>query len=115
MTAYGRIAVFLAFFGLAGQAWPEQTPSPAPILAADAALPSAQAPASLAQEAPGQALLGSIHGVVMDKDGAVCEGARVTLIQTAPIPPPVRKAITDSDGRYDFADVPAKRAKLISR
>jgi hypothetical protein len=106
-TAYGQIAVFLAFFGLAGQAWPEQNLSPAPILAADAALPSAQTPVSPAQKMPGQALLGSIHGVVKDKDGDVCEGARIDLKQTAPTPPTVRTAITGSDGRYDFVDVPA--------
>ncbi len=72
----GRILVLLMLLGLATHAWslPEQ-PSP-----------------------------GSIHGVVVSRDGAVYEGVRVTLAQTGST---VRGAKSDSNGRFDFTDVPS--------
>jgi hypothetical protein len=46
---------------------------------------------------------GSIHGVVQDREGAVCEGAHISLAQASP----VRTAISDSEGRFVFGDLPA--------
>ena len=45
----------------------------------------------------------SIHGVVVNKDGAVYEGAHVTLTQ--PDAAAARTATTDSNGRFDFSDL----------
>ena len=55
---------------------------------------------------PAQTGLSSIHGVVIDRTGAVCEGARVALTQSGSSSQS-RSAITDEQGRYVFADVPA--------
>jgi Carboxypeptidase regulatory-like domain len=65
-------------------------------------LPDAPAPqVAGAQQATAQGA-GSVHGVVMNKDGAVYEGAHVTLTQTGAA---TKSVITNSEGRFDFADV----------
>jgi hypothetical protein len=103
-----RIAAFLAFYAFAGPVWPQQTPPPLPLPAADAALPSApQAQASPAPQPPEQSTPGSIHGVVVDREGTVCEGARITVTQPGAIPPPERTATSNSSGRFDFTAIPA--------
>ncbi len=43
---------------------------------------------------------------VADRDGGAYEGASVTLSQDAPIRPSVRRATSDSNGRFSFTDVP---------
>ena len=80
-----------------------------PLPAADtAALPSApQAQAAAALQTPEQGSAGSIHGVVVDHEGTVCEGAHVSLTQAGPTAPAVKLAISGSDGRFVFGDVPA--------
>ncbi len=50
---------------------------------------------------------GSIHGIVMDRNGSVCEGAHITLTQSGSVPPSVRKTTSDNNGRFDFSGVPA--------
>lgn len=55
---------------------------------------------------------GSIHGVVVDRDGAVYEGAHVALAQTGSVDGAVKEAISDSNGRFNFADVPPGAFKL---
>jgi hypothetical protein len=50
---------------------------------------------------------GSIHGVVLDREGTVCEGAHIALVQAGPAASPARTAISDSEGRFVFGDVPA--------
>jgi hypothetical protein len=55
---------------------------------------------------------GSIHGVVMDKDGAVCEGATVALEFTGTNAPAARMATSDNNGRFSFSDVPPGAFKL---
>jgi hypothetical protein len=113
VAASVRIVAFLTFFGLAAHARSQQTSLPSPVLAVDAALFSApEAQASLAQQASEQTALGSIRGVVVDRDGSVCEGAHISLMQTASIPPFVRTAISDSNGRFNFSGVPAGAFKL---
>ena len=85
-----------------------------PLPAADAAaLPSApNAPAAAAQQAPEQGSPGSIHGVVVDRDGTVCEGAHVSLTQAGPAASSARVAISGSDGRFVFGNVPAGSFKI---
>jgi hypothetical protein len=103
-----RIAAFLAFFAFAGPVWPQQSPPPAPLPAADAALPSTpELQAVPAQQAPKQSLPGSIHGVVVDREGTVCEGAHIALTQTGSITPLEKTATSDSSGRFDFTAIPA--------
>jgi Carboxypeptidase regulatory-like domain len=46
----------------------------------------------------------SIHGEVRDREGALCEGAQVTLTQAGAANP--RIAVTDEQGRYVFGNVP---------
>jgi hypothetical protein len=85
---------------------------------ADAALPDApDAQAAGAQPETDESPAGSVHGVVVNKDGAVYEGAHVTLAQAAEGmaragPGVLRAATTDSNGQFDFADVPPGAFKL---
>ena len=50
---------------------------------------------------------GSIHGVVEDREGTVCEGAHISLALRGSATSVVRTAISDSEGRYVFGDIPA--------
>ena len=49
---------------------------------------------------------GSIHGTVVDKNGAVLEGARVSLDQTASSAASGTAATSDGNGRFEFKAVP---------
>lgn len=70
------------------------------------------APQASAQTAPAQTALGSIHGVVVNGDGAVYEGAQVALSSgaassesgAAPAAT-MQTTTTDSSGRFSFAGV----------
>lgn len=93
------------------------------VRASDAALQDApQAPAGTAQpnsqpaQQPGveSVTTGSVHGVVVNGDGAVYEGAHIALAQpaaTTDLSPP-RTTTSDSNGRFDFDSVPAGDFKL---
>ena len=50
----------------------------------------------------------SLHGVVTDREGSVCEGAHVTLDLTSGS----KTATSDDQGRYSFSDLPAGHYKL---
>jgi hypothetical protein len=89
----------------------------------DSVLPEAPEPQSVsAQQAaegpgPGSGAPGSVHGVVVDRDGAVYEGAKVALFQTAGSDAgssgaAVKEVTSDSNGRFNFADVPPGPFKL---
>jgi hypothetical protein len=62
--------------------------------------------------APAQPKLGSIHGVVVDPDGDVYEGATVELVQSGSGIPVLRSVKSDSDGAFNFAGVPGGAFKL---
>lgn len=111
------ILAFLAFSGPAAQAWSQQPSPPSPIPAADQA---SDAPANTpqvqttpTQQIAGQPAPGNIQGVIVDRDGAVLEGARISLAQAASVAPPGRTATSDSNGRFNFAGVPPGTFKLI--
>ncbi|HEX3470135.1 MAG TPA: carboxypeptidase-like regulatory domain-containing protein [Silvibacterium sp.] len=111
------VLVFLVLFGLATRTWSQQAslPSsiPVQILVAGAALPDAPAAqVSSSQQMPSQPSQGSIHGVVVDRDGSVCEGVHIGLTQLASNAQAVRSVISDSNGRFEFADVPPGDFKL---
>jgi hypothetical protein len=95
--------LLLALLGLPACAWTQLTPGPA----TDAALPAAPDAQAMSKTAPAQS--GSIHGLVVDWDGTVCEGAHVTLDEPGQ---PARSAVSDSTGRYDFGAVPAGAFQL---
>lgn len=72
--------------------------------AQDVLLPDApSAEVSGSQQVTVPAATASIHGVVVNKDGAVYEGAHVALTQANPSA--TKTAITDSNGRFDFSGV----------
>jgi carboxypeptidase family protein len=48
---------------------------------------------------------GSIHGVVVDHDGAVYQGVHVSLTQPAPASDPLKTTTSDGNGRFQFADI----------
>jgi hypothetical protein len=105
-----RIAVFLAFFSFAAQAWPQQAEL---VVASDAALPDApEAQATSVSRAVEPSSPGSIHGIVVDRDGIVCEGAHVSLTQPSPAAAAARSTISGSDGSFVFNNVPAGAFKL---
>jgi hypothetical protein len=60
----------------------------------------------------GQASPGSIHGTIVGRDGAVLEGANVSLALTDSGDRPATAIQSDSNGQFNFADVPAGAFKL---
>ena len=117
--------ISLVFLALNNPAWPQQSSAASPGLTAHAELPDApqpqiidqnqsdtQAPVSTPQASPDQSTLGSIRGVVEDRDGAVYQGVHITLAETVPAPPSTRTTTTDINGRLLFSGVPAGAFKL---
>jgi hypothetical protein len=111
----------LALILLAAGAWAQQRGEHAVASAvgatADAGLLEApQAQAAGAQQPAEPAGLGSIHGVVVNKDGAVYEGAQVALSFTSHDAgaegAPEQSTFSDSNGRFNFAGEPAGAFKL---
>lgn len=88
------IAVFLAAFAIAVPAWTQVPTQPTPSLATEPAQP------------------GSIHGVVVDRDGTACEGAQITLSESGLGAPLTRSAISDGNGQFNFNKVPAGAFQL---
>lgn len=65
------------------------------------------------EPAPGTTPSGSIHGVVVDRDGAVYEGAHISLAQPSINgPDSVLDTTSSSNGQFNFADVPPGAFKL---
>jgi hypothetical protein len=84
-----RMLILLLFFAYATRA-PSQQPAP---------IPSPATP-------PGAAVSGSVHGSVSDRDGAVYQGVHVILAETASSPAAEKNTTTDSNGRFQFSEVP---------
>jgi hypothetical protein len=109
IPASGPMLTFLLLFGLAPNAWSQQTHSPAPSVAiANAALPDgpeAQIPVQTPTPQPPdqQPSPASVRGVVVDRNGAVYQGVRVTLGQSIT---PLLSVISDTDGRFQFVRIP---------
>jgi hypothetical protein len=75
-----------------------------------AELPSAPTPQSPAESSP--AATGSIGGYITDSDGDSIAGARVTLTRDGQPGSAASIAVTASDGRFSFPDVPPGPFKL---
>jgi hypothetical protein len=116
----GWLLVILLLLGGAARVQPQQpsgtlaskpslpdTPQPQPAAPTDAEAPSAIEPAGLSSPENG-----SIHGVVVDHDGAVYQGVHVTLTLGAPKVTPARTTTSDGNGRFQFADIPPGSFKL---
>jgi hypothetical protein len=99
--------------GLAAPAWSQQPSFLSSTLLADAALPNApEAQVSAAQQPPEQPSPGSIHGVVVGRDGSAYQGVSIALALPKPIGLPVRTLTSESGGRFNFANVPPGAFKL---
>jgi hypothetical protein len=106
-----RTVALVALLGCAVRVWPQQAEPTSSIAAANSALPDApQAEGSAAQQIAADLRSGRIHGVVVDADGAVYQGVHIALTAQAQ---PVRSATSDSNGSFDFSDVPPGAFKLI--
>jgi hypothetical protein len=109
----GRVMVLLTLVGLATRARCLQSPLLSPVSTTDIAFPKAsETRAPSAQSMPEQPLPGSIHGAVVNRDGAVYEGVHVELAQTASTTTSMRAVASDSNGRFNFTDVPPGPFKL---
>jgi hypothetical protein len=79
----------------------------------DDPIPNAPAPqAASPQLAPEQPSPGTIHGVVVNREGAVYEGVHIVLTQTDSTSPQVRTTTSDSNGGFDLTGVPPGPFKL---
>ena len=65
---------------------------------------------SAASIAPEETDTGSIHGIVVDKDGAVYQGVQITLTSASPYKK--ISVVSDTDGRFAFENLAAGHYKL---
>jgi hypothetical protein len=79
---------------------------------AAAALPDAPVAQEAAMSTETSTATGSIHGVVVDKDGSVYEGARVELARAGGDSASARSVTTDGRGQFQFTDVPVGTFEL---
>jgi hypothetical protein len=114
----GLWLILLMIFGGSTGIWAQQGLLPIGPQAA-ASLPDSpqpQAPVETieltGQAAPEEHSTGSIRGVVVDRDGSVCEGATVSLTQADMSAQEPRTTTSDSNGKFSFADVRAGSFKL---
>jgi hypothetical protein len=104
---------------LSQQAWAQQGLLPASVPGPETVLPDGPDPqistgvaGAVARQDSEQVSAGSIHGVVMDKDGAVCEGATVDLDYAGTSATAAKTATSDSNGRFSFSDIPPGAFRL---
>jgi len=101
----GWLVLLIGCVGLARNAWSQQGQVASKSRADDSALADApEAQAATQQSTPAHAMQASIGGVVVDRDGAVYEGAHVALAQGG-TSAAVRTTISDSNGRFHFDGV----------
>ncbi len=104
----GLILILFMLISSGSGAWSQREAS----VSAPAAVDSAPAGAPQVQEPAQEQSSASIRGVVASKDGELFEGAHVALVLLGPGTPPARSQATDSDGAFNFADLPSGAFKL---
>jgi len=98
---------FLALFGFGSCVQAQQAMVPRAVVADSSALPDApEAPRLSAPPKTNESGVGSIHGRVVDRDGAVYEGASIELSHDVSIAPSARREISDGNGCFTFTNVP---------
>ncbi|MGA2217234.1 MAG: carboxypeptidase regulatory-like domain-containing protein [Terracidiphilus sp.] len=120
----GLLLLLVMFFGCCGRVWTQPGGKPVSTTGAESSLPEGPTPqisaepagsvglvnsagpvGSFGQEPPGPVSTGSVQGVVVDREGTVCEGANVELDQAGAGGRLVRTATSDSAGRFSFPNV----------
>jgi len=113
MPNYSRFVLWLGLIVFAcvlsprGQA---QSPPAAALPAQDGQPTAAGTSGPRAEQLPDQQPSGRLSGTAVDQSGAVVAGARVTLLPEAPSP--AQETLTNADGRFSFANVPAGSFQL---
>lgn len=98
------VLLLLAFLVHSSRAWSRTGPSEASVAAIEMTTDGTSAGAEQKSTAP---LLASIHGIVAGKDGELFQGVTVTLNLAGEGAPISRTLVTDSDGAFNFVDLPA--------
>jgi hypothetical protein len=103
---FGQILVLVVLLGLAAHAWPQSASSPPSTPAGHSALPEApDTQTSVAQQSANAATLGSIHGVVINRDGSVYEGVQIALTRAGLTSRFAKTVTSDNNGRFNFTNV----------
>jgi hypothetical protein len=114
--ATGRVLFFLALLAFGTAAWCQKASISTAISSSESVLPDGpevQAASAPAGQTPAeQVATGSIHGVVMDKDGSVYEGAKVELVWSGAQAASARTVTSDSNGQFQFSNVPTGSFQL---
>jgi Carboxypeptidase regulatory-like domain len=97
-----RAYLFLLVTGVAVSTWAQQS----------AELPDLPSPVTESVPQGADPVAGSIHGIVVNGDGAVYEGAAVSLSQSGPGGEKDKATTSDSNGQFTFADVAPGAFKL---
>lgn len=97
-----RAYLFLLVTGVAVSTWAQQS----------AELPDLPSPVTESVPQGADPVAGSIHGIVVNGDGAVYEGAAVSLSQSGPGGEKDKATTSDSSGQFTFADVAPGAFKL---
>jgi len=102
----GRVTrSIITFAALAGCVFAHPSQAQQPIFLAASELPDSPSP-----QLPTQAAVGTLTGVLTDRDGDTISGARVTLTREGK---PSIEARTTPDGRFSFPNIPPGPYKLI--
>jgi hypothetical protein len=110
----GQVLIFLTLVAFGSVGWCQQAVIPAANPTSESALPDGpevQSAGALVEQTPAeQAATGSIHGVVVDKDGTVCEGAKVQLARAGA---ETRTITSDGNGQFQFNGISPGAFQLI--
>ncbi len=103
MTKVASILAFLVLFWLDLHGLAQEASWASPVAANGSALPDAPSFAVITE--PNESVLGRIQGGVVDRDGAVYEGASILLSQATSMGFSEKRETSDSSGRFSFTDI----------
>ena len=102
-----RVLVVFLLCRFASCVWSQQSSYPNSNTGSNADASIVQQPQAVTPQAMSDDhSMGSIHGVVVSPDGSVYEGAQITLVETGPGSAPTKTIPSDSQGRFQFNNVP---------